>query len=86
MSILIRDLEHSKQLDSRAASRVRGGNARFKAMGLFANVDVDINQNIVQVQDIEVNALNNIGFIGAGFGTLELDISPRQFASTRVAV
>jgi hypothetical protein len=41
-----------------------------------------VNQNIIQYQNVQVNALNNIGVIGAGFGPLHLNVSPAQYAST----
>ena len=50
----------------------------------FANVNVGVNQNIIQVQNIEVNALNNIGVIGASF-PFHLDVSPKQRAIANVS-
>lgn len=81
-SITIRDLAHSEALDSKAMSNVRGG----KLAGPFANVNVnvDIDQTITQVQQIEVNALNNIGVIGANFG-FKLDLAAIQVANAGLA-
>lgn len=60
--------------------KVRGGNSWLKGLGSIANVNVGVNQNIAQMQNVEVNALNNAGVIGAGFGPLKLDVSPSQWA------
>lgn len=84
-SLMIRDLAASRDLDRQAMATVRGGNSFLAGLGPVANVNVDVNQNIAQLQNIEVNALNNVGFIGAGFGPLRLDISPTQFASAQAA-
>jgi hypothetical protein len=81
-NIMIHDLPRSDELDGKAMSRVRGGYSWLKGLGPVANVNVDLNQNIAQLQNIEVNALNNVGVIGAGFGPLKLDVSPSQWAYT----
>lgn len=86
-SIMIRDLALSKELDSGEMSAVRGG-ALGDLTGLpFANVNVnvDINQTIAQLQNIEVNALNNIGVIGADFG-FALGLNAAQIANPVIAV
>jgi hypothetical protein len=80
-NLMIHDLPRSEELDQKTMSRVRGGNSWLKGLGPVANVNVDVNQNIAQVQNIEVNALNNVGVIGAGFGPLKLDVSPSQWAA-----
>jgi hypothetical protein len=85
-TIKIQDLASRTELDSHAMSTVRGGYASLKDAGAFANVNVNIDQNITQFQNVEVNALNNVGVIGAGFGPLKLDVSPKQFARTGVAL
>jgi len=85
-NISIRDLEQSRDLDSKSMSAVRGGNSWLKGLGPVANVNVDVNQNITQLQNIEVNALNNVGVIGAGFGPFKLDVSPSQWANAAVAI
>ena len=82
MSIItIHDLPASRQLDRQAQLAIRGGNSWLKGLGPIANVNVGVNQNISQWQNIEVNALNNIGVLGAGFGPLKLDVSPSQWAN-----
>ena len=83
-TIKIQDLATQTELDSRAMSAVRGGYA-LKDAGAFANVNVNINQDITQLQNVQVNALNNVGVIGAGFGPLKLDVNPKQFAMAGVA-
>ncbi|WP_136416576.1 MULTISPECIES: hypothetical protein [Oxalobacteraceae] len=82
-NIVIHDLAGSRELDGKALSGIRGGNSWMKGLGPVANVNVDVNQNIAQLQNINVNALNNVGVIGAGFGPLKLDVSPTQFASAQ---
>ena len=85
-SIMIHDLPLSDELDRKAMSAVRGGNSWLSGLGPVANVNVGINQNIAQLQNIQVNALNNVGVIGAGFGPLKLDVSPSQWAYTDAAL
>ena len=80
-TITIRDLAQSRELDRPAMSAVRGGQSWLSELrGPFANVNVGVNQNIVQVQNIEVNALNNVGVIGASF-PFHLTVSPKQWAT-----
>lgn len=85
-TLMIHDLAKSKDLDRKAMSTVRGGNSWLKGLGPVANVNVDVNQNIAQLQNIEVNALNHVGVIGADFGPLKLDVSPTQWASAHAAL
>lgn len=86
-TLMIHDLSGSKELDRKAMSSVRGGyagyagNSWLAGLGPVANVNVGVNQNITQLQNINVNALNNVGVIGAGFVAPHLDISPTQFAN-----
>ena len=80
MTIAIRDLSLATELDRKSMTAVRGGNSWLKGLGPIANVNVGVNQNIAQMQNVEVNALNNVGVIGAGFGPLQLDVSPSQWA------
>ena len=90
-SIIISDLGHSKQLDGKAMSAVRGGtgiagNSWLAGLGPVANVNIGVNQNINQLQNVEVNALNNVGVIGAGFVPPNLTVSPAQWANANVTV
>jgi hypothetical protein len=79
-NLTIQDLPLSQDLDEKEMSKVRGGNSWLKGLGPIANINIDVNQNISQMQNVEVNALNNVGVIGAGFGPLKLDVSPSQWA------
>ncbi|RZI42837.1 hypothetical protein EGT07_12695 [Herbaspirillum sp. HC18] len=84
-NLTIHDLPRSDELDRKAMTEVRGGNSWLSGLGPVANVNVDVNQNIAQVQNIEVNALNNVGVIGAGFGPFKLDVKPSQWANPQAA-
>jgi hypothetical protein len=88
MSVIqIRDLAASRALDQASMAAVRGGNSWLQGLGPVANVNVGVNltQNVIQFQSVEVNALNNVGVIGAGFGPLRLNVSPTQAAELRIA-
>jgi hypothetical protein len=90
-SIIISDLGHSKDLDGKNMSAVRGGmgvagNSWLAGLGPVANVNVGVNQNITQVQNVEVNALNNVGVIGAGFIPPNLTVSPAQWANANLTI
>lgn len=85
-SLMIRDLAGSREIDQAAMATVRGGRAWLAGAGAFANVNVGVEQNIIQFQDIEINALNNVGVIGAGFGPLALNVSPKQSANLRAVL
>lgn len=82
-SIDIQDLPVSTELDRKAMSEVRGGTASLPGMGSIANVNVgvNLNQQIMQLQQINVNALNHIGVIGASF-PFHLSVNPTQYATT----
>ena len=78
-SLKIQDLSKSMELDGKSMALVRGGAAPVLAdFGKFANVNININQDIAQLQKVEVNALNNIGVIGSGFVAPNLAVSPTQ--------
>jgi hypothetical protein len=62
-SMIIRDLKRNVELDKHGRCAVRGG----FAFTPNANVNLNVNQQILQVQDIDVNVLNNNGSIGKGF-------------------
>ena len=87
-SILIQDLSHNHELDRHAMSDVRGGTGvpSLGGLGQFANVNVTVNQKIDQNQNVEVNALNNVGVIGAGFGPLRFNVSPSQVANANAFI
>ena len=84
--IAIHDLPAATSLDGKAMSRVRGGMSSLAALGPLANVNINIDQNITQLQNVEVSALNNVGVIGAGFGPLKFDVSPSQWANAGVSI
>ncbi|WP_028220351.1 hypothetical protein [Paraburkholderia oxyphila] len=86
-SIVIRELAPGTELDRRAMSALRGGSSNtVSGIGSIANINVSptVEQNIEQIQVVNVNALNNIGYIGAGFGPLNLKVSPSQYANAGV--
>lgn len=85
-TLSIRDLPENTLLDRKAMARVCGGNAWLAGLGPVANVNVGISQNIVQMQNVEVNALNNVGIIGAGFTAPQLTVSPSQWANASAAL
>ncbi|GIZ53688.1 hypothetical protein [Noviherbaspirillum aridicola] len=85
-NIAIHDLQASRELGDGEMSAVRGGNSWLAGLGPLANVNIDIDQNIAQMQNVEVNALNNVGVIGAGFGPLKLDVSPSQWANAGISL
>ena len=85
-SLMISDLPERRALDRQAMAVVRGGSSWLAGLGPAAKVDVSITQNIAQLQKIDVNALNNNGVIGAGFGPLKLDVNPKQWASAQAVI
>lgn len=86
-NLMIHDLAGSRELDRKAMSAVRGGNNSWlSGLGPVANVNVDVNQNISQLQKVDVNALNNVGVIGSGFGPLKLNVSPTQWANANAVL
>lgn len=85
-TIKIDNLAQSRELDRKTMAAVRGGNSWLQGLGPVANVNVGITQNINQFQNVKVDALNNVGVIGAGFGPLALDVSPKQFANAVAVV
>ncbi|MGT2508989.1 hypothetical protein [Cupriavidus basilensis] len=85
-SIIVRDLALTQELDSKSMTAARGGNSWLQGLGPVANVNVNVNQNIAQLQSINVNTLNNVGVIGSGFGPLSIDVNPSQWAATHAKV
>ncbi|TKC81633.1 hypothetical protein FAZ69_27085 [Trinickia terrae] len=89
-SLTIHELAPGSELDRRAMASIRGGSGLPFGGGSSGpgspnvNVNVGVSQNIEQIQNVEVNALNNIGVLGAGFGPLRLNVSPQQFANAGV--
>ena len=62
------------------------GGSWLAGLGPVANVNVGVNQNITQLQNVQVNALNNVGVIGAGFVPPNLTVSPSQWANANLVV
>ncbi|QCP49914.1 hypothetical protein FAZ95_12450 [Trinickia violacea] len=87
-SLVIHELAPGPDLDRKAMASIRGGVANLgpgSPGGLGSpniNVNVGVSQNINQVQNIEVAALNNIGVLGADLGPIRFNVSPSQTAST----
>jgi len=79
-TLMIYDLPLAAELDRKPMMSVRGGNSWLKGLGPIANVNVGVSQNIAQLQNVQVNALNNVGVIGAGFIPPSLNVSPSQWA------
>jgi hypothetical protein len=84
--ITIANLQQSRELDDADMAAVRGGNSWLSGLGPIAQVNVGINQNITQLQSVDVNTLNNVGVIGAGFALPAIDVSPSQWANTAVSL
>ncbi|NOV25379.1 hypothetical protein E5S69_17910 [Cupriavidus necator] len=88
-TILVRDLALSKELDRASLCTVRGGNSWLARgvgdVGPLANVTVNVNQNIAQLQSINVNTLNN-SFVGPGVGPVRVNVNPSQWAGNFAAV
>lgn len=86
-SLMIHDLASSHELDGKTMAKVRGGGTPVLGdFGKFANVNININQDIAQLQKVEVNALNNVGVIGSGFVPPNLSVSPSQYGSLAATV
>jgi hypothetical protein len=84
-SLMIQDLSHSHELDHHAMSAVVGGTTGATSAAALANVnvDVDVNQNLYQYQNVQVNALNNVGSIGPNFMAPSLMVAPEQMGGLR---
>ncbi|RJF96056.1 hypothetical protein [Noviherbaspirillum saxi] len=86
-TIAIHDLANSTELDQRAMSRVRGGtNSWLAGLGPIANINVGVTQNLNQFQNVEVNTLNNVGVIGAGFVPPHITVNPSQWGNISATV
>jgi hypothetical protein len=86
-TLTVTDLCVNQDLDRSTMAGVRGGtNSWMAGLGPVANINVGVNQNITQLQNVQVNALNNVGVIGAGFVPPNLTVSPSQWAATNLAL
>ncbi|SNS64118.1 hypothetical protein SAMN06265795_104250 [Noviherbaspirillum humi] len=90
--LMIKDIPAAREMERGALAAVRGGYAVPAALGALgglgkvADVNINISQNIQQLQNVQVNALNNVGVIGAGFVMPKLDVSPSQWANAGIAL
>jgi hypothetical protein len=83
---MIQDLHHSQELDRHAMSSVHGGASLAQGgFGPFANVNVNVNQNIQQYQNVQVAALNN-SVIGPNFVAPRFDVNPEQIGAANATV
>jgi hypothetical protein len=78
--LTVTDLPASAELDSQAMAAVSGGRS-LGSLGPFADIDVNINQEIGQFQKIDIKLLNDIGVLGADLGPLNFNVSPQQSAA-----
>lgn len=81
-SLMICDLKRNTELDKRAMGALRGGFAFAPA----ANVKLNVNQQIFQVQEIGVSVLNNNGTIGAGFVGPNVNLDVMQKATNNAFI
>jgi len=86
MSIKIRDIAATTDLDHASMACVRGGNSWFAGLGSLANVNIGVSQNLKQLQNVEVNTLNNVGSIGSNFALPMINVSPSQFGKLDATV
>jgi hypothetical protein len=86
MSIKIRDIAAATDLDHASMACVRGGNAWLAGLGSLANVNIGVSQNLMQLQNVEVNTLNNVGSIGSNFSLPMINVSPSQFGKLNATI
>ncbi|WP_454055805.1 hypothetical protein [Cupriavidus sp. Marseille-Q8015] len=87
-TIIVRDLALSRDLDRSSLATIRGGTSwlgRVGSAGPLANVNININQNIAQLQEINVATLNG-SVIGKGLGHVNVDVNPSQWGGNWAAV
>jgi hypothetical protein len=88
---MIRDLSAARELDRRAMSVIAGGTGSnvpgLGSLAGIANVNVVVNQNLIQQQNVNVAALNNIGSIGPGVSLpVKLNVDPILWGANYAAV
>ncbi|CAG2145562.1 hypothetical protein D3C87_1846130 [compost metagenome] len=87
-SIIVRDLAASKELDRKSLCAIRGGNswlAKAGNMGPLANVNININQSVQQLQQVNVAAFNNNTLVGVDLGNIKLGVNPSQWGGNWAA-
>ena len=82
MSILIRDLVQSRELDRRAMAAVRGG--MFDPSQIVINPQVQVSQNTMVSQVFDISILNGADFGGAKSVDFGLTFSPVAAAANTV--
>ena len=82
MSLLIRDLALSRELDRRAMAAVRGG--MFDPSQIVINPQVQVSQNTVVSQVFDISILNGANFGGAKSVDFALNFSPVAVAANTV--
>lgn len=82
--LLINDLSVSEDLDHQAMATVRGG-FLSSSENPFANVNIDIVQNLSQVQYLDLDILNH-SIIGPGFGPFSLDLDVSQYGALETGI
>ncbi|HXZ08554.1 MAG TPA: hypothetical protein VEI25_10890 [Paraburkholderia sp.] len=93
-SIMIQDLPRARELDRHAMLSVRGGTGStaggpwMQGLGPVASptVNVAVNQSINQLQYVNVEALNNIGVLGADLGPVNFNVNPTLWAKNTAVV
>jgi hypothetical protein len=93
---MIRDLSSTRELDRRAMSALAGGTGgtggampglpSVAGLAGIANVNVSINQNLVQTQNVNVAAFNDVRIAGPNFLPMHLDVSPALYGGNFAAV
>ncbi len=93
--LTIGDIPVTQEMNGAALAAVRGGAGLpgplgaaggLGGLGKLADVNINISQNIQQLQNVQVDALNNVGVIGAGFVMPKLEVSPSQWANAGIAL
>ena len=88
-SIIVRDLAASRDLDQKSLCAIRGGTDWLNKVGNsgpLANVTININQSVQQLQQVNVAALNNNNVIGANLSGIKIGVDPKQWGGNWAAV
>jgi len=88
-SIIVSDLAVSKDLDQKSLCAIRGGTDWLNKVGSsspLANVTININQSVQQLQEVNVAALNNNNVIGANLSGIKIGVDPKQWGGNWAAV
>jgi hypothetical protein len=88
-SLIVRDLAASKDLDHKSLSAIRGGTDWLNKVGSggpLANVTINVNQSVQQLQEVNVAALNNNNVIGANLSGIKIAVDPKQWGGNWATV